>query len=36
MFGEDDGPVIAAGPKGQVDGVWYVNLHADSPYRSKA
>lgn len=21
-FGEDDGPVIAAGPKGEVDGIW--------------
>lgn len=23
MFGEDDGPVIAPGPKGEVDGIWY-------------
>jgi len=22
-FGEDDSPVLAAGPKGEVDGVWY-------------
>lgn len=24
-FGEDDGPVVAAGPGGEVDGVWYVS-----------
>lgn len=23
-FGSDDGPVIAAGPEGEVDGIWYV------------
>ena len=25
-FGEDDGPVIASGPKGEIDGVWYLAL----------
>jgi hypothetical protein len=23
-FGEDDGPIVAAGPSGEVDGVWWV------------
>lgn len=23
-FGEDDGPVVAAGPRGEVDGIWSV------------
>jgi acid phosphatase len=23
-FGEDDGPIMAAGPNGEVDGVWQV------------
>lgn len=25
-FGNDDGPLIAAGPAGEVDGIWYVLL----------
>ena len=28
-FGEDDGPVIAAGPNGEVDGVWQATLYVD-------
>jgi acid phosphatase len=24
-FGEDDGPILAAGPNGEVDGVWQVS-----------
>ena len=39
-FGEDDGPIIAAGPSGEVDGVWWVtsqprmeSLNADSKAR---
>ena len=25
-FGEDDGPIMARGPNGEVDGVWQVTL----------
>lgn len=27
-FGEDDGPIIAAGPAGEVDGIWCVQLRS--------
>lgn len=29
-FGEDDGPVIAAGAGGEVDGIWY-SLRSGNP-----
>lgn len=32
-FGSDDGPVIAAGPEGEVDGIWYgASLHCKIHY----
>ena len=31
-FGEDDGPIVAAGPNGEVDGVWWVESLALDPF----
>jgi hypothetical protein len=29
-FGVDDGPVVAAGPKGEFDAIWYFQSHSYS------